>query len=198
MPFAQGPCDRQTAAAVRVRIDWTSALGLELADPGFDSRVWCAFRARLVQGSAGEAEPQLLDVRLEACTARGLLKARGRQRTDATQVLGAWRVRSRTRRVAETRRAALTALARAAPDGLQERVPLAWDARYGRRSEELRRPRAQTDREVYARQGGADEAWLLAQGALPDPPAALNTLREVALRRRWPPEYALNARGPDE
>ena len=36
MQFAEGLSDRQAAEAVRVRIDWKYALGLDLADPGFD------------------------------------------------------------------------------------------------------------------------------------------------------------------
>src|SRR5262252_10833376 len=58
MQFAEGLSDRQAAEAVRVRIDWKYALGLELADPGFDYSILCEFRARLVQGSA---EHRLLD-----------------------------------------------------------------------------------------------------------------------------------------
>src|SRR5262245_8421510 len=133
MQFAEGLSDRQAAEAVRVRIDWKYALGLELGDPGFDYSVLCAFRARLVGGSA---EQRLLDVLLEACKGRGLLKARGRQRTDAPHVLGALRVLSRLERVAETLRAVLNALATEAPEWLQERVPPDWYERYGRRIEE--------------------------------------------------------------
>jgi transposase len=34
--FAEGLADRQAAEAVRLRSDWKYALGLALADPGFD------------------------------------------------------------------------------------------------------------------------------------------------------------------
>jgi transposase len=131
----------------------------------------------------------LLDVLLQACKAKGLLKARGRQRTDATYVLGALRVLSRLERVAETLRAALNTLAQEAPEWLQERVPLGWYDRYGRRIEDYRLPRSQAEREVYARQVGADGAWLLAQLAQPQTPAALRSLTEVALQQRlWAQE----------
>jgi transposase len=167
--------DRQAAEAVRVRIDWKYALGLDLTDPGFDYSVLCEFRARLVQGSAEHRLLDvLLDVLLQACKANGLLKARGRQRTDATPVLGvlgALRVLSRLERVAETLRAALNALAQEAPEWLQGRVPLDWYDRYGRRIEDDRLPRSQAEREVYARQVGADGAWLLTQIARPAGPA---------------------------
>jgi hypothetical protein len=153
--------------------------------------VLCEFRARLVQGSA---EQRLLDVLLQACKAKGLLKARGRQRTDATHVLGALRVLSRLERVAETLRAALNALAQ--PEWLQERVPLGWYDRYGRRIEDYRLPRSQTEREVYARQVGADGAWLLSQLAQPQTPAAVRSLTEVALLQQlWAQEDVVNADG---
>jgi transposase len=193
MQFAEGLSDRQAAEAVRVRIDWKYALGLELADPGFDYSVLCEFRARLVQGSA---EQRLLDALLEACKSHGLLKARGRQRTDATHVLGALRVLSRLERVAETLRAALNALATEAPDWLQERVPSEWYERYGRRIEEFRLPRSQAGRAAYARQVGADGVWLLTQLAQPGTPRALSSLAQVSvLRAVWQQEYVRTAQG---
>src|SRR6266516_3871659 len=75
---------RIPADAVRGRIDWKYALGLELTDPGFDASVLSEFRARLVSGSA---EQLLLETLLARCRERGWLKARGRQRTDSTHVL---------------------------------------------------------------------------------------------------------------
>src|SRR5947209_1889843 len=54
MQFAEGLTDRQAADAVRGRIDWKYALGLGLADPGFDHTVLSEFRTRLVEGE-GEA-----------------------------------------------------------------------------------------------------------------------------------------------
>jgi transposase len=104
MQFAEDLSDRRAADAVRARIDWKYALGLELDDPGFDFSVLCEFRARL---TAGGAERLLLDEMLEACKARGLLKARGRQRTDSTHVLAAARDLNRLELVGETLRAAL-------------------------------------------------------------------------------------------
>ena len=84
--FLEHLSDRQAADAVRVRIDWKYALGLDLTDPGFHFSVLTEFRARLV---AGGAEHLLLDGMLERFKAHGLVKARGRQRTDSTHVLGA-------------------------------------------------------------------------------------------------------------
>src|SRR3954447_14881855 len=86
LQFAEDLSDRRAADAVRGRIDWKYALGLELDDPGFDFSVLSEFRARL---TAEGAQRLLLDEMLEACKDRGLLKARSRQRTDSTHVLAA-------------------------------------------------------------------------------------------------------------
>src|SRR5438445_5822217 len=104
MQFRENLADRQAAEAVRARIDWKYLLGLELDDPGFDHSVLCEFRARLL---AGGAEERLLGKLLDACQARALLKARGRQRTDSTRVLAAIRALNRLELVGETLRAAL-------------------------------------------------------------------------------------------
>lgn len=75
MQFAEGLTDRQAADAVRGRMDWKYALGLELTDAGFDYSVLSEFRERLLRG---QKEQALLDVLLRALQQRGLLKARGR------------------------------------------------------------------------------------------------------------------------
>ena len=88
MQFREGLSDRQAAEAVRARIDWKYLLALDLADAGFDHTVLCEFRGRLLGGEAAERLlARILDVAHEA----GLLKARGRQRTDSTHVLAAVR-----------------------------------------------------------------------------------------------------------
>jgi transposase len=79
MPFAEHLTDRQAAEAVRARIDWKYALCLDLDDAGFDYSVLCEFRARLL----GTGQEALLFERLLArCREAGLVRARGRQRTD--------------------------------------------------------------------------------------------------------------------
>ena len=50
LQFAEGLSDRRAADAVRGRIDWKYALGLELTDPGLDYTVLSEFRTRLVEG----------------------------------------------------------------------------------------------------------------------------------------------------
>src|ERR1051325_4873111 len=107
LQFAEGLADRQAADAVRGRIDWKYALGLELTDPGFDFSVLCEFRARLI---AGGAERLLLEAMLRTCKAHGLVKARAKQRTDSTHVLAAIRTLNRLELVGATLRAALNRL----------------------------------------------------------------------------------------
>src|SRR5438046_1669300 len=84
MQFAEGLSDAQAADAVRGRIDWKYALALELTDPGFDSSVLCEFRQRLITGNA---ELLLFETMLARFREQGLIKAKGRKRTDSTHVL---------------------------------------------------------------------------------------------------------------
>ncbi len=187
MQFAEGLSDRQAAEAVRARIDWKYALGLELTDPGFDFAVLSAFRARLVHGSA---EHTLLERLLTVCRDRGWLKARGRQRTDSTHVLGALRVLNRLEHVAETLRAALNALAAEAPDWLRSIAPQEWHERYDRRSEDYRLPHGREARAAYAETVGADGQRLLEALTAPTAPEQLGELPAVDLLRRvWRAEF---------
>jgi transposase len=145
--FAEGLLDRQAADAVCSRIDWTYALSLELTEPGFDHMVLSEFRTRLV---AGQAEQLLLETLLSQLRARGLLKIRGRQRTDSTHVLAAIRVLNRLELVGETLRHALNSLAVVAPDWLRGQAPPAWFDRYGRRIENYPLPKTAAAREALA------------------------------------------------
>ena len=151
LQFAEGLSDRQTAEAVRSRIDWKYMLGLDLTDPGFHHTVLSEFRTRLV---AGEAEQLLLDTLLTLARAQGLLKARGRQRTDSTHVLAAIRVLNRLERVGETLRAALNSLAVVAPAWVQTLAPPEWYDRYGHRVENYQMPKTDGARKALRRSLG--------------------------------------------
>ena len=194
LQFREDLPDRRAAEAVRARIDWKYLLGLELTDPGFDHSVLCEFRARLLEGSA---EERLLRKLLEACQARGLLKARGRQRTDATHVLAAIRTLNRLELLGETLRAALNELATVAPDWLREVAPEGWYRRYARRVEDGRLPRAAAEREAYARTVGADGFALLDRLDEPTTPEDLRRLPAVAvLRRVWARHFVREGGAP--
>src|SRR5262244_3964958 len=194
MQFRENLADRQAAEAVRARIDWKYLLGLELTDPGFNFSVLSEFRDRLRAGSAVE---RLLEKLLECCRARGLLKARGQQRTDSTHVLAAIRVLNRLELVAETLRAALNAVATVAPAWLQAMTPLAWYERYSRRIEESRLPKVTAERDAYAHTVGEDGFLLLDALETPEAPEGLRELPSLeALRRTWQRHYERPACAP--
>ena len=116
---AEGLSDRQAADAVRSRLDWIYVLELDFTDPGFHHTVLSEFRLRLV---AREAASHLLEALLMVARTQGLLKARGRRRTDSIHVWAAIRVLKRLERVGETLRAALHSLAGMAPTWVQARA----------------------------------------------------------------------------
>ena len=183
MQFREGLSDRQAADAVRGRIDWKYLLALDLADAGFDFSVLCEFRGRLLQHGATE---RLLARLLDAAREGGLLKVRGRSRTDSTHVLAAVRTLNRLELVGETLRAALNAIAVAASDWLRAIAPADWHERYDRRVEDMRLPDTPLKRDAYAVQVGADGFVLLDALDRVDAPTDAAGLPEVAvLRRVW-------------
>ncbi len=196
LQFREGLSDRQAAEAVRARIDWKYLLALDLANPGFDHTVLCEFRGRLLGGEAAE---RLLTRVLDTARETGLLKARGRQRTDSTHVLAAVRDLNRVELVAETLRAALNAIAVLAPDWLRALAPPEWHERYDRRVEDMRLPETGPKRDAYVAQVAADGYRLLKalEGAnAPPDGAALPAV--VVLRRVWARHFEREEAGPDK
>ena len=181
MQFREGLSDRQAAEAVRGRIDWKYLLALDLADSGFDRSVLCEFRARLL---GNKALDRLLARVVDAAREDGLLKARGRQRTDSTHVLAAVRSLNRLELVAETLRAF---------------APSDWHERYDKRIEERRIPETGPKRDAYAATVGADGFRLLDALARSDAPpdaAALPAIR--TLRRVWTRHFERAEGGQNE
>ena len=158
MQFAENLSDRQAAAAVRARIDWKYALSLDLTDCGFHYSVLSEFRARLIQGSLEQA---LLDNLLECCQQHGWLKARGRQRTDSTHVVGAVKILNQLELVGETLRHTLNILATVAPEWMKYHAKPEWFDRYGERMEDYRLPKDKTERETLSAVIGDDGYFLL-------------------------------------
>src|SRR3712207_5422897 len=186
--FLEHLSDRQAAEAVRARIDWKYALGLELTDSGFHFSVLSEFRARLV---AGGAESLLLDRMLERFKARDLIKARGKQRTDSTHVLAAVHSLHLLELVAETLRATLDDLAAVVPAWVREIAPPVWFERYARRIEDYRLPKSKEKREALALEIGADGFALLdALDAASAPEAAREVAMVETLRHVWRVHYA--------
>ncbi len=179
--FAEGLSDRQAADAVRGRIDRKYALCLALEHPGFDASVLREFRSRRI--AAGD-ESALFATLLATLKEAGLVKPRGRQRTDSTHVLAAIQALNRLELVGETLRHALNTLAVVAPDWPQSWVPADWFARYRRRCEEYRLPDALAAQMALATVAASEECdWLL---RVP----AVETLRRVWVQQCYAEEPA--------
>ena len=116
------------------------------------------FRDRLV---AGNAEQLIFEKMLDYFKQKGLVKAGGRQRTDATHVLAAVRALNRVVLVAETLRATLNVLALVVPEWLKNSTPVEWFNRYARKFEEYRLPKEKTKRSTLVETIGGDGNLLL-------------------------------------
>ena len=179
--------DRQAADMVRRAIDWKYALGLGLEDPGFDFTVLSEFRARLV---AGAMETEALDLLLARLAELGLVRSGGRQRSDSTHVLARLRSLNRLELAGESIRAALEALAAAAPEWLATVIDAQWAGVYGSRIDDLHLPASDTKRATLALAYGRDGYRLLEAVYAVGAPAWLAELPAVeALRRIWMQQY---------
>ena len=191
MQFSENLTDRQAADAVRGRIDWKYALGLELTDTGFDFSVLSEFRTRLIVGAA---EERLLTTMLDCFTARGLLKSRGNQRTDSTHIVAAVRSLNRLEIVGETLHAALNALAQVAPDWLRDQVTAEWFLRYGKAFSDYQQPQGKGERQELAETIGRDGKHLLTEMYRDTAPAYLRAVPAVeTLRQVWVQQFYMEA-----
>ena len=187
LQFAENLTDRQAARAVACRIDWKYALGMKLSEPGFDHSVLCEFRNRLAADARAD---RLLAVMVERLGAAGLVKRRGRQRTDATHVLAAVRHLTRVELVGETLRAALDAIARSDERWLAALVTPEWVQRYGQPVHWQRLPHGSAETAAYVHQVGADGVRLLQAVYRADTPSVVRGLDAVdVLRQVWVQQY---------
>jgi transposase len=195
LQFTENLTDRQAADAVRGRLDWKYCLGLALDDDGFDFSVLSEFRSRLVAGGLDGAVFDLLLGRLKEL---GLVSAGGRQRTDSTHVLARIAEVNRLDLAAETIRAALEALAAAAPGWLATVIDAGWQDTYGTRPGLARPPASAAARARLAVQYGRDGYRLLEAVHGPAAPGWLRELPALqALRAIWIQQYyrSIDARG---
>jgi transposase len=191
LQFVENLPDRQAADAVRARIDWKYALGLDLSDPGFHYSVLSEFRQRLV---THEKARLLLDILLDHCATNGLLDGKRKQRTDSTHVLAAVRALSLLELVGETMRRALSAIAQVAPAWLQLHLAPEWIKRYGRRFDSYHFPKGEAERTALAEQIGRDGVVLLKAVWADETPPEVRTLPIVdVLRRIWVQQFYLEA-----
>jgi transposase len=179
--------DREAAEAVRARMDWKYALHLDLEDTGFDYSVLSEFRSRLAQEQGAQ---RVLDRVLGRMRAKGLLKERGRQRTDSTQVLSVARTLSRLELVMETMRLALEELAVEVPGWLRRVAQPHWVERYSMVWRGNRMPKSKAKRAELASSVGEDGACLLRAIADKAAPERIIQLPAVErLERVWEQQY---------
>lgn len=151
--------DRQAADAVRDKISWKYALGLDLDDEGFDASVLSEFRTRVVEHGL---EQRVLDLLLDALKTEGLVGGGGKARTDSTHVISAVRDLNRLELAGESVRACVEALAVVAPGWLPAVIDVAdWGRRYGARVDTWRLPSAKTKRAELVAAYGRDAVVLL-------------------------------------
>ena len=168
--------DRDAAEAVRCRIDFKYALGLDLDDPGFHHSVLGDFRERLLEEGRSD---RLLDLALARLKEAGLVRERTTQRTDSTHVLAAVRDLTRLELVTEAVRAALEELARTAGHALAGLVDDDRGRHYGR---VVRLGKNPTRPKTRMNEAGADASRLLGHLAARCP-GLLHGPRVQALRQ---------------
>lgn len=184
LQMAEDLTDRQAAEAVRTRIDWKYALGLDLADPGFDDSILSEFRGKV----AGRGlEQVVLDALLGRLAAGGLVGAAGKMRTDSTHVISAVRDLNRLELAGESVRACLEQLAAAAPQVVAQLLDDSWGRRYAARIDTWRMPASAAKKDELGLAYGRDGRTLLTAvycAAASDPDLAfLARLRQVEVLR---------------
>jgi len=183
--YMENLSDREAADAVRVRLDWKYALHLSLDYPGFNFSVLSEFRERVI---AHESEARMFDRLLEQLQGLGLIKQRGRQRTDSLAVLTKVRDLNRLELVCETLRLALHALLEVEPSWTRSSVPHTWEERYGERCVAARLREDQ--RQTLEQEVGRDGQWLLNRLQAETTPAVLRDLPEVqVLKSVWSQQF---------
>ena len=169
--------DRLAAEYVASRIDWKYALHLPLAYAGFDWSDLLAFRKRLWEH---EQERLLYDKFLAQLQTLGLIKRRGKMRTDSTHVLAVVERLSQFELVSESIRMALQAVNELAPDWVRQMLPASFQEAYSHPQSEYGLSQAQVRSRLV--QAGQDGFWFLAQ-LEQSAPLELRQLPEVSTLR---------------
>ena len=179
--------DREAAQALRVNIGWKYALHLPLDDDGFNFSVLSEFRDRLVKF---DAERVLFDQLIAQFQEMGVLKKRGRQRTDSLAIFTHLDKLNRLELIVETVRLSVVALVKVAPDFMRLHIPPEWAEKYTERcvSERLN----DAERARLNAETGRDGVWLLNLIDAPSTPGELKELSEIkVLRQVWSEQFEI-------
>jgi transposase len=183
--FMEKLADRQAAEALRMRLDWKYALHLPLEYGGFDFSVLSEFRDRLI---AGRAESRVFEKLVEQIRGMGLIKERGKQRTDSIAMLTKVRRLSRIELVVETLRLAIVALVETDREWSEEAIPPSWEEKYGERF--VRQRYSEKEWKEYEEKIGNEGQWLLKRLKDGGAPAELQDLPEVqVLKTVWAQQF---------
>ena len=182
--FLENIPDREAARAAVIRIDWKYALHMPLTWQGFNYSDLCAFRRRLVEH---QAERLVFEKVLEWARALGVLKKRGKQRSDSTHLLGNVERLSRLEMIWETLRLALRAIKATAPEWYEEVIPAAFHEAYVERQSDWRLSKEKVKRETQ--KAGQDGFWLLDHLENSADPSILSLPEVETLRTVWDQQF---------
>ncbi|MGW1784565.1 hypothetical protein ACWCQQ_36455 [Streptomyces sp. NPDC002143] len=144
----------------------------------------------------GDRADRFLALVVERLAEAGLVKRRGRVRTDSTHVLAAVRRLNRGELVAETLRCALEDLALQGEEWLAALVTADWADRYGRPVRYDRLPRGGDALIAWVLRVGEDGLHILHAVYHDDAPPGLRELRSVQVMRQvWVLQYGHDEAG---
>ena len=150
--------DRLAAEFVVSRIDWKYALHLPLPSTGFHYTELTQFRKRLLKH---KEERLVFDHLLSQLKGLGLIKQKGKMRTDSTHILAVVERLSQMELVWESLRVALKAVSDIASAWVEQTLPDAFVETYSQRQSEYGLSNTETLRRLV--QAGKDGFWFLGQ-----------------------------------
>ena len=177
--------DRQAAQSLRLRMDWKYALHMPLEYEGFDYSVLSEFRDRLIEG---KADKRVFEKLVAEIRAMGLIKERGKQRTDSIAMLTKVRRLSRLELVVETLRLTVGAVVKTDREWSAGILPPSWEDKYGERF--VMQRYSEKEWKDYETNIGDDGQWLLKKLEGGGAPAGLKDLSEVQiLKTVWAQQF---------
>jgi transposase len=176
--FMEGLPDRAAAETAVMRLGWKYGLRQELDWGGFHYSDLCNFRKRLLGDGR---ERQMWERVVGYLRGRGYIKERGRQRTDATHIVGHVERLSRLELVWETIRIALGAVISTDAPWVIERIPTGFVQTHTERRRDYRLTKDEVAEELAT--AGQEGYWLVGQIEAHGTPE-LQSLPEMAQLKR--------------